>query len=212
MRSAEIAQIGQRFEIGGHTQDHMSLTEMAPRLAANQIRANKKRLEDLVGREVCGFAYVRGRHNHIVRSLVDEAGFRYARTVKNLMSTLGPDRLQVPTTMQFFAHSTSTYIRNYMSGGPTLRRTTILAAVLSADRLATRLSNAAEACGRAGGYFHLWGHSWEVDEYNLWNELHRLLGRLREFNARYVTNAAWCASLMSEQARAPLPTDLSKDF
>jgi peptidoglycan-N-acetylglucosamine deacetylase len=208
MRSTEIVQVGRRFEIGGHTQNHISLTEIAPRLAANQIRANKKRLEDLLGREVCGFAYVRGRHNCIVRGLVDEAGYRYARTVKNLMSTLGPDRLQVPTTTQFFAHSTSTYVRNYMSGGPTPQRTTILAAVLRGDELATRLSRAAWACARSGGYFHLWGHSWELDEHDLWNELDRLLGRLRELDARYVTNAAWCASLvMSEEAHAPLATD-----
>src|SRR6202011_3005986 len=86
MRSIEIAELGHRFEIGGHTQDHISLTETSPHLAATQIVANKHRLEDLLGREVWGFAYVRGRHNRIVRDLVAKAGYRYARTVTNLMS------------------------------------------------------------------------------------------------------------------------------
>ena len=40
MRSIEIAELGRRFEIGGHTQDHVSLTEMGPHLAAAQIVAN----------------------------------------------------------------------------------------------------------------------------------------------------------------------------
>jgi peptidoglycan/xylan/chitin deacetylase (PgdA/CDA1 family) len=208
MRSTEIIQVGQRFEIGGHTKDHVSLTEMAPHLAAVQIHANKNWLEDLLGREVCGFAYVRGRHNRIVRDLVDKAGYRYARTVKNLMSTLGPDRLQVPTTTQFFAHSRSTYIRNYVSAGPSLQRTTILAALLSEDELSKRFSTVAKACARSGGYFHLWGHSWELDEHDLWSDLDRFFGRLREFNARFVTNAASCTNLArSAEARTPVAWD-----
>jgi peptidoglycan/xylan/chitin deacetylase (PgdA/CDA1 family) len=208
MAPNEIVQVGRRFEIGGHTQSHVDLTAIAPHLAADQIRSNKSRLDDLLGREVCGFAYVRGRHNRTVRDLVDKAGYRYARTVKNLMSTLGRDRLQIPTTTQFFSHSMSTYVRNYVSGGPTLGRSRILAAVLSDDDLATRFSRAAEACARSGGYFHLWGHSWELDEHDLWSDLDRLLGRLREFDARFVTNAAWSTSLaMGAKAHTPLATN-----
>src|SRR3954463_15662703 len=63
MRPTEVAQLGRRFEVAGHSQDHVSLTEIAPHLAAQQILSNKHRLEDLLAREVCGFAYVRGRHN-----------------------------------------------------------------------------------------------------------------------------------------------------
>lgn len=195
MGSTDIAELGRRFEIGGHTRSHVSLTEIAPHAAADQILANKHWLEDLVGREVCGFAYVRGRHNRTVRGLVEQAGYRYARTVKNLMTTPGHDRFRVPTTTQFFAHSRSTYLRNYLGKGPTLERARILGAVLRDDELTTRFARAAEASACVGGYFHLWGHSWELDQHNLWGELDRLLGQLRELNARFVTNAAWCASL-----------------
>lgn len=200
MSSGEIAELGRRFEIGGHTQDHISLTDVAPRVAARQILTNKHWLEDVLGREVCGFAYVRGRHNRVVRALVEKAGFHYARTIKNLMSKPGSDRLQVPTTTQFFAHAPSTYLRNYLSGGPSVQRAALLAAVLMDDGLVKRCAKAAEACARSGGYFHLWGHSWELDEFDLWDELDRLLGQLREFDARFVTNAVWCAT------RAEAPT------
>jgi peptidoglycan/xylan/chitin deacetylase (PgdA/CDA1 family) len=195
MHAAAIAQLGRRFEVGGHTQDHVSLTHIAPELALNQIVANKYRLEDLLGREIPGFAYVRGHHNHTVRRLVAKAGFRYARTVKNLTSTPGSSRFMVSTTAQFFAHNERTYLRNYLRGGPTLQRAAILMAMLDKAELATRTLNAAEACLRAGGYFHLWGHSWELDEHDLWDELDRFLGRLRQVRARFVTNAEWCARL-----------------
>lgn len=67
MRPSEVVEVGRRFEIGGHTRSHVSLTEMTPCQATDQIRANKDRLQNLLGREVCGFAYVRGRHNPMVR-------------------------------------------------------------------------------------------------------------------------------------------------
>src|SRR5262245_15905834 len=35
MCSSDVAELGRRFEIGGHTQNHVSLTEIAPRAAAN---------------------------------------------------------------------------------------------------------------------------------------------------------------------------------
>jgi peptidoglycan-N-acetylglucosamine deacetylase len=205
MVSKDIAELGRRFEIGGHTQDHVSLTEIAPNLAASQILSNKHRLEDLLGREVCGFAYVRGRHNRVVRGLVEEAGYQYARTVKNLTSRPELDRFQVPTTAQFFAHSRSTYVRNYIRQGPTLERAAILSAMLRHDELTTRFMRSARASARLGGYFHLWGHSWELDAYDLWDELDRLLAQLRELDARFITNAAWCADLpVNAKVRIPV--------
>ena len=197
MSARQIGEVSRRFEIGGHTHSHVDLTSLTPAVADAEIRSNKIWLEDLLGREVGGFAYVRGRHNRVVRDLVDKAGYRYARTIKNLMSTPGRDRLQVPTTTEFFPHSKSVYIRNYVSGGPTLQRSAILAAVLSEGGLAQRISKAAQACAGAGGFFHLWGHSWELDQYELWKELDRAFAHLRELGAGFVTNATWCASLAS---------------
>lgn len=195
MRATEIAQLGRQFEIGGHTRDHVTLTDLAPHLAADQILANKRWLEDLLSQEVCGFAYVRGQHNGYVRNLVDKAGYRYARTGKTLMSAPGSDRLRIPTTIQFFTHPSSVRIRNFVRWGPTLQRAAVLAALLSGGRLSTRCSRAAEACLRLGGYFHLWGHSWELDEHDLWGELDSLFRQLRELDASFVTNATWCVNL-----------------
>lgn len=195
MGAADIARLGQRFEIGGHTRDHVSLTETPPQLAEHQIRYNKHWLEDLLGREVPGFAYVRGHHDQRVRKLVRDAGFRYARTIRNLMSTPGSDPLQVPTTTQFYPHSRATYIRNYMSGRPAPSRSAVLAALLMGGRVEERCFKAIEVCARAGGYFHLWGHSWELDELDLWQSLEKLLRRLRTLDATFVTNSDWCGSI-----------------
>ena len=205
MRRAEICRIGQHLEVGGHTWDHVSLTELAPDAASHQIIANKEWLEDLLGRELICFAYVRGHHNRTVRRLVRNAGFRYARTVTNLSHALGPDRYQVPTTMQFFPHSDDIYIRNFLSGGPGLRRMAVLRAVLGKHGLLDRLYRTAELCVRRGGCFHLWGHSWELDEYDLWDELDRFLAHLRDLSAHFVTNgASWAHALAPDTAATEL--------
>ena len=202
LNDSEITSLAQGFEIGGHTQDHVCLTELDPLKAAEQIIFNKHRLEDLLGHEVTGFAYVRGRYNRVVRDLVDMAGFKYARTVKNLTSGTGIDRLLVPTTTQFFPHTPVTYLRNFASGGPSRERATLLVAMLQGG-LVERCSMAAAASARSGGYFHLWGHSWELDEFDLWDDLDRFLGHLSRLDAHFVTNADWCARVSTRALAAP---------
>ena len=209
MGAADIVRLGQRFEIGGHTRDHVSLTATAPQLAEDQIRYNKHWLEDLLGKEVPGFAYVRGHHDQRLRKLVKEAGFQYARTVRNLMSTPGSDPLQVPTTVQFYRHSRATYLRNYISGGPAPSRAAVLASLLLGGGLEERCSEAIDACARLGGYFHLWGHSWELDEHDLWQPLEELFIRLRASDAHFVTNSGWCASVTGRvRTRRGLPGEV----
>jgi len=195
MSAADIVRLDRRFEIGGHTQDHVILTDVAPELAEAQIRANRRRLEDLLGHAVHGFAYVRGHYNRDVRALVEKAGYTYARTVRNLMSSPGRHRYELPTTMQFFGHQDAVYLRNYLSGGLGLQRSRILRAVIGCPELITRLSKAVEACSVSGGYFHLWGHSWVLDEHHLWDEHDEFLGQLRTMPARFVTNGEWGADL-----------------
>ena len=205
MRPSEIRRIGQHLEVGGHTRDHVILTALAPNAASRQIVANKDWLEDLLGRELVCFAYVRGKHNRTVRRLVREAGFRYARTVTNLWQRPGPDRCRVATTMQFFPHSDDVYLRNFLSGGPGLRRMAMLRAVLGTRGMRDRLNRVAERCTGRGGCLHIWGHSWELDEYGLWDELDRYLAHLRELGARFVTNeASWTHAAAPEMAAAEI--------
>jgi hypothetical protein len=60
MRLAEIAEHGRGFKIRGYTQDHVRLTGIAPRSDS----ANKRRLEDLLGWDVCSFACLEGARTY----------------------------------------------------------------------------------------------------------------------------------------------------
>lgn len=210
MRPADVARLDARFEIGGHTRSHVVLTKLPPNKAAREIASNKARLEDLLGHEITGFAYVRGRHNRQVRRLVEEAGYRYARTTENLANRRSPDPFRLPTTAQFYPHAWPVLLRNYLRRGPSLSRAIVLAGLLRSRDLLEGLAAAASRCAVPGGAFHLWGHSWELDEHALWGTLDRLLGRLSALCGHAETNAEWCGgppAAAERWRRTPLPRD-----
>ncbi|MGH6678037.1 MAG: polysaccharide deacetylase family protein [Bradyrhizobium sp.] len=200
MPSHDIARIGQRFEIGGHTRNHVVLTELAPAVAAREISSNKARLEDLLGRQITSFAYVRGRHNRLLHRLVAEAGYRYARTTTNLLDRPGSHRLRMPTTAQFYPHSPVILLRNYLRFGPTWPRAAVLTRLLRSRNLPDGLMAAARWCAISGGAFHLWGHSWELDEHELWTSLDQFLGLLRRLSCQPRTNSDWCSEGVADHA------------
>ena len=49
MSRSEIQQLGKRFEIGGHTMNHIALKSLSPERARAEINDGKKWLEDLLG-------------------------------------------------------------------------------------------------------------------------------------------------------------------
>ena len=193
----EIRRLSATFEIGGHSIDHIVLKGLDHREAARQVETNKKWLEDVTGRPVHGFCYVRGRYDPQLKAIVQQAGFDYARTVENLHAAIGDDPFEMPTTVQLFPHRPSVYLRNFARGRLESARTKLLWASLTPGGLEQRAERLIEQCRRTGGYFHLWGHSWELEELNLWDTLDSILGMLAvgSDSIEFVTNhGANCAT------------------
>lgn len=178
MSPGDIRTLAAGFEIGGHTRDHTVLTTLSASAAREQISANKRSLEDLLSKPVVGFAYPRGKHNAGVRRAVADEGFRYARTVKNLCTGTGDDPFAVPTTLQFFPHPTSVYARNLVRQVPTRTRAQLMLAAAGDTRISERVKRAADFCRASNGTFHLWGHSWELEEGDMWTDLEDALSYL----------------------------------
>lgn len=65
-------------EIGGHTLTHPRLSTLAPAQQAREIRANKERLERLLGHPLLSFAYPYGDLNESAKAEACAAGYRYA--------------------------------------------------------------------------------------------------------------------------------------
>jgi len=189
---ADIKALSSGFEIGGHGRDHVVLTGLSRADVRVQVSQNKAWLEDLLGRRLRGFCHIRGEWNVMTADEIRAQGYAYARAVTGFHASTGRDPFAVPTTMQFFAHGAVPMLRHLIRRGPSLRRLRLACVALGQRDLPGRVEAMAAACLSGGGYFHLWGHSWELEEHGLWEPLDRALGVLASLRgeARFLTNDA----------------------
>lgn len=80
-----------------------------------------------------------------------------------------------PVSLQCYPHRRDVYLRNYIRGGDWSRRASMLASVLPHQDLQARMRSMLDAVCARGGVFHLWGHSWEMDQFNGWQTLDSFL-------------------------------------
>lgn len=175
MTAPQLRTLDAHFEIGGHSIDHVRLVDLPPRERSRQIIDSKRQLEDDLGHPIDGFCYPGGAYDRAVRDAVQAAGYRYARTVANLSLEPPDDRYQLSTTLQMYPHSRGLLARNFVRGGAWRDRARALGLCVTHPSLAARLERLLRLALERGGVFHLWGHSWELDEHGLWSELERFL-------------------------------------
>lgn len=82
MNHAELLQLAVDglVELGSHTRNHPMLPHLSYERQKDEIVSGKRDLEELLGRQVAGFAYPNGRATADAKHIVCEAGFAYACT------------------------------------------------------------------------------------------------------------------------------------
>jgi peptidoglycan/xylan/chitin deacetylase (PgdA/CDA1 family) len=182
MNPEEIRQLGDKFEIGAHTVNHTVLTEVPPETAETEIVESKKRLEDLLGRPCEAFCFPKGQFRQRHVNMVRRAGFRCARTVE-LLSTRFPKRQEgldlIPTTIQATPHPWTAYARN-CSKRLAIRNMANFALHARSRDWSGIASSMLRVVAERGGVFHLWGHSWEIEQQQQWAQLESVLREMQE--------------------------------
>jgi hypothetical protein len=69
-------------------------------------------------------------------------------------------------------------MKMFAKGGFGLSRARLMAAALSSGDLVGRVDAVVRGCKAEGRYFHLWGHSWELEALDLWSALESILAQL----------------------------------
>lgn len=169
----EIRNLSKEFEVGGHTVNHKILTDLSLKEAKNEISLGKKKMEDIIGRKIFSFCYPKGMFNQDVKQLVGFSGFTYARTVK-LFEMKVMDKLLAGTTVHVYDHNPLVYMRELGRLGDFGKLRKIFKRW---DDLAIFFL---EYCKKVGGIFHLWGHSWEIEEAGDWKRLERVFTYIRK--------------------------------
>ncbi|MFY9688779.1 MAG: polysaccharide deacetylase family protein [Candidatus Acidiferrales bacterium] len=173
MTRAQVRELSDAFEVGAHTVHHVVLTDVRDHTAETEIRQSKQQLEEWTGRSCDAFCFPKGRFRRRHLDMVQRAGFRSARTVE-LLSTRFPQATAgiylIPTTVQACPYPWTTYAKNSLKRLTLASLVSLVVHVRSTNWVETAHS-ILRVVARRGGVFHLWGHSWEIDEQQQWPQL-----------------------------------------
>jgi peptidoglycan/xylan/chitin deacetylase (PgdA/CDA1 family) len=193
---AQIRELARDFEIGAHTVHHRVLTGLTQEHARKEIIESKRCIEEITGKRCPVFCFPSGCYARVHLEMVKAAGFSAARTVE-LLSLEPPERKSgfslIPTTVQAHPHSPSEYLLNAAKRLRVRALWNIFRNVRDSDWEATAFTLFNQVC-KTGGVFHLWGHSWEIEETGQWQALDRVFVAMAQA-CRYsscVTNSELC--------------------
>ena len=196
----EVARMG--MEIGSHTQTHPRIHRLEEAAVLRELRESKAYLEDLLGLEVPAFCYPEGKFSNRNLALIDQAGYKLARTTVGFRTDLGFDPRLMPVGLQFWRHSRRTLLqhalvqRNFRGAANWMR---LWKGEHDPERLAESML---QHIRKAGGVLHIWGHSWELEQGGLWLALEETLKRMSASGPLFSLTNSQVADLVI-QSKAP---------
>lgn len=146
----EHLHVYKNHRVGAHTVSHPSDLKLLDDVASkNEIFSSKDMLEQALGYPVTSFCYPRGRYSSREVEYVKQAGFEEARTT-TVLKTDYQNAFKKPTTVHMYPKRKEYEGSNWN--------------VVAKDILKNDPQ-----------YFHIWGHSWEIEEWRQWGAFERFL-------------------------------------
>ncbi len=177
------------FELGGHTVTHNSLPGLSPEQLEGEVHTCKDNLEQVLGKRVSMFCYPNGRYDAEVVQQVRKAGYEGARTTRMLSVTTQFRPFEMPTTLHAYPHRRADYMKNLARSGNVKGLLTYTTKLSRFDTWIELGKHMFSQVLEYGGIWHLYGHSWEIDELGLWTEVSEMLNHVANRNGvNYVTN------------------------
>lgn len=169
LTNSEVINLSRNFEIGAHTMTHPLLDQVSVEEAKNEIENSKSYLEKLINQEVPMFSYPRGLFNQKVKDIVKNAGFLGARTIRRFSHSMPFDYYEWGTTVHAFTHRI-----NFSKQLPITCNIKLIPTLLTKDWM--KVSRVTfDYVYSHGGIWHLWGHSWELEQNNSWQKFEDIL-------------------------------------
>ncbi|HEX7017936.1 MAG TPA: polysaccharide deacetylase family protein [Patescibacteria group bacterium] len=171
LRPNHIRWLSQYFDIGGHTYHHVDLTTVPLPQAHLEIKTGKDALEQIIGRSVTSFCYPRGHFTLEHQQLVRELGFHDARTARIAAVHTGFNSFARHPNWHFYPHPPWVRAAHCIKQ----RDRSSLTALPFQHLGSLTYSTQAFAKRIESNTFHIWGHSWELEQYDLWQPLTSVL-------------------------------------
>lgn len=179
----EIRDLSHDFEIGAHSMTHRRLPTISEQEAAREIIESKEVLEQAIDKKINVFCYPGGAYTKLHAQLVRNAGYRYARTVARYIFSVD-DPYEAGTSVHAYNHRFGFdlwHIARFVKFHP--------AKVLRCLEWDTLAKAMFDRVIKEGGIYHIWGHSWEIDERQDWERLENVFRYISANpEVSYVTN------------------------
>ena len=197
----DIKALSQHHEIGAHTLSHPRLTSLSDDEAKKEIIESKLWVEELTKKSCEMFCYPYGNVNNRIRNIVKQSGFKGARTTQGFQFT-SSDPFLLATSLQVspfpyrigkakFWHFLDP-LGPLRVKAPNLMRLGINPlSCTSWIILAKKLFD--HAIEKNHPWFHVWGHSSELEKFNMWEDLEVFLKYVR--NKKDITHQSNSALL-----------------
>lgn len=167
MREAESKYI----EFGGHTENHTYLTDIPVGAVESEVLSNKVYLENVLGHEVDDFCLPGGKYTTEILEIV----YRHYKTVRSadtMNFTYGGGVLK--PTIHFYPRGNKSLIGNAVRNQSYSQMMYIAMHHKENyfDLIRKLIQN---ECEKKDSVIIVWGHSWELEQFSLWNELENLM-------------------------------------
>jgi hypothetical protein len=191
LKPAEITTLQQLdMEIGAHTYSHTVLPLLDSATMSHELLSSKARLEDIVAGPITSFCYPQGKFDARTRQQTIEAGYQLARTTLSFRLEHNFDPFLMPTSFQFVPHPPANHVRHAIKEGNLKGLMQWITSFGARSNLIELLDVMFQYILRQGGILHLWGHSWEIEQEQLWEVLDTALGQIGHHpDVLYLTNA-----------------------
>ena len=146
-RPEEIKEIYKNHEIASHTLSHPRLTDLSDGEIINQVENDRKALSEIAGYDVVGFAYPCGGKNYdrrVAEIIKNNTGIKYCRTIESNHS------FDIQNNLYEFKPTVGHHHEFYK--------------MIEFGKKFVDLEPDKPQI------FYIWGHSYEFDIYNRWNE------------------------------------------
>ena len=199
MNATTLSDIAKKQEIGGHTVNHIYLNTLGKEDAKYEIYECKSMLESKLGQRVDAFCYPGGKYSQRDIDMVKSAGFLFGRTTRLLHSSSVIEQDLMDTTIQVYNHRSIVLMAHCLKNSyfqPVIQQLLFYKGNKNFRKLS---ENVLDRMMTTGGVFHLWGHSWEIEQFGLWGELEMVFKMLAFHPTISYLNNTECWNLLTNK-------------
>ena len=175
----DIVALAKRHEVGAHTVSHLPLTDLSMEEVEREVHDSKQWVESVSGQSCSMFCYPFGACSEQIASIVARHGFLGARTTEQHEFAAQENPHLFPTTLRIYPFPFRPVFNRRVFDPIREHSACIRECGLSPLSYCSWLSFAKRlftyAYEKQKPWFHIWGHSAEIEKYGLWKQLRSFL-------------------------------------